>query len=129
MDTLRSKNSQNDATCIGCHSLGFNEPGGYKGTVVPKFFENVQCESCHSSAVRHISDVLTYKPSKMVPKETCLKCHGAFHEQKPFDYKKMLPLATCPSAAQGEPFTPTPDQEPGTGDNPVSSKGERPETR
>jgi len=128
MDTLRSKNSQNDATCIGCHSVGYNEPGGYRGTVVPIFFENVQCESCHTGGARHVSDVLVHKPNKSVPKETCLKCHGAFHEQKPFQFEKMLPLASCPSAARAEPVTPSPDQEPGTGDNPAS-KGTKPDSR
>ncbi len=121
METLRKTNNQNDATCIGCHSLGFNETSGYRGTVVPKFFENVQCESCHTAAVRHISDVLSYKPSRTVPKETCLKCHGAFHEEKPFSYEKMIPLASCPSATPAEPVTPSPDQEPGTGESPAKA--------
>ncbi len=116
MDTLRKTNNHTDATCIGCHSLGYRSPDGYLGTVVPKFFENVQCESCHGQAGLHVENVLGSKPVRKVAEQTCMGCHGAFHEEKPFDYKKMLPRASCPSARPLEPSTPTQDQEGGTGE-------------
>lgn len=126
MDTLRKTNNHTDATCIGCHSLGYRSPDGYLGTTVPKFFENVQCEACHGQAGLHVENVLGSKPVRKVAEQTCMGCHGAFHEEKPFNYKKMLPLASCPSARPLEPSMPTTDQEGGTGEpvSPTQKPGE-----
>lgn len=116
METLEDVKSHTDTTCIGCHSLGFNEPGGYEGSVVPEFFRNVQCESCHGPAAAHVADPLSARPDRIVSNDKCLKCHGAFHEQKPFDAAKMKQLATCPSAGAPEVPPPYPSQEPDTGE-------------
>ncbi|MCW5830268.1 MAG: hypothetical protein KIT79_13240 [Deltaproteobacteria bacterium] len=121
--TLEQMNSHTDMTCIGCHSTGYNQPGGYDGGVVPAFFAGVQCEACHGVAAAHVRDVLAYKPGKLVAKETCLACHGKFHEQKEFNYEKMLGLASCPSARPRDPHAPPPEREPDTGGDATEEKG------
>lgn len=41
------KEYRTDADCIGCHTTGFGEPGGYDPAAPNKILARVGCESCH----------------------------------------------------------------------------------
>ena len=43
-----------DANCIGCHTLGFGDTGGYIDIESTPQFAQVQCESCHGAARQHV---------------------------------------------------------------------------
>ncbi len=78
--TLVDDNKEKDRTCIGCHSVGFNKPGGYCKTSDVMDFENVQCESCHGPGSKHVAAGGGNRfIQKEVPETTCRGCHEVPH--------------------------------------------------
>ncbi len=70
-----------DPNCIGCHSLGFNQPGGFLNAELTPQLINVQCESCHGAAQEHVEQAgkaptanKNWKMEKM-----CGQCHVGSH--------------------------------------------------
>ncbi len=88
---LETKQRTFDAACIGCHSLGFQKPGGFVNIKATEHLANVQCESCHGPGAEHVAKptVALYKtPAK---NESCLICHD--RENSPdFDFAKYWPV-------------------------------------
>jgi hypothetical protein len=87
--------------CVGCHSIGFGQPGGsnlrslafpgqpIKGRIVPDL-RDVGCEACHGPGSLHVASpakvpVPTPKPGK----ELCLGCHPKEHSDT-FDHVPYL---------------------------------------
>jgi hypothetical protein len=78
------------AGCVGCHVLGFNQPGGYKDQASSKNLAGVQCESCHGMGSTH--DAFSATPRK-VTEQTCRICHTK--DVSPgFDYALYLPYVS-----------------------------------
>jgi hypothetical protein len=79
--TLKKKGKDKDRSCIGCHSIGFNEPGGYCRASDVDFRENVQCEACHGPGSAHVDNA--GDPASLVVRgvgeTTCRKCHHVPH--------------------------------------------------
>lgn len=51
--TLERDAKHYDFTCVGCHSVGFREPGGFCILKGSEMYHNVGCESCHGPGSRH----------------------------------------------------------------------------
>ncbi|MGF1510162.1 MAG: multiheme c-type cytochrome [Myxococcota bacterium] len=52
--TLERHGKTFDLTCVGCHTVGFREPGGWCRFSELGGFRNVGCESCHGPGSRHV---------------------------------------------------------------------------
>lgn len=94
-DTLVRHGAERDAECIGCHVVGFGEPGGYDLAKPNAALEGVGCETCHGRGGPHRS------PNKVVDgayEATCLGCHDAKHSLG-FDYATFLPRVSHASNA------------------------------
>lgn len=80
-DTLTALGKDKDRSCVGCHSIGFNEPGGYCKTSDVDFRQNVQCEACHGPASEHVARA--GDPSALlrrdVGEQVCRNCHHVPH--------------------------------------------------
>ena len=89
MNTLLLKRRHEDATCVECHVLGFNEKGGYVNEVVSPHFSNVQCENCHGPRKAHIINPSQRSAGAQAidPKKSCAQCHTPPHSPG-FDPKK-----------------------------------------
>lgn len=77
IDSLRPKKKENDPSCVNCHVTGMNSVIGINGflnfTITPHL-ANVQCESCHGPASRHITSV--HNPYGLpINEHTCTPCH------------------------------------------------------
>lgn len=82
-ETLQIKGEEGNPNCVGCHSIGMNDPRGWKPMTdnktgeqiarVPEAFQNVQCEHCHGIGGPHKSEPI--KAADM--KKSCLECHTA----------------------------------------------------
>lgn len=90
--TLEKAHKTADRSCVGCHSVGFLEPGGFCKISEAGPFENVQCESCHGPGSKHVKTGKKQWIKRQVPEETCRTCHHPPHIQttESFVYKEKL---------------------------------------
>lgn len=96
--TLVKKGQHENLECLQCHTLGLNQPGGYrKLSELKPELQNVQCESCHGAG--------GHNPTQKVSIQNCLQCHtearsdGWYRDGKPnfsVIYDKFR-LMSCPS--------------------------------
>lgn len=88
--TLVDDDKTFDATCVSCHVVGFQKPGGtVLGKVEGK--TNVQCEACHGPGSLHVERGGTeHDIKRKVPAAVCETCHHPHHSPK-FDYATYLP--------------------------------------
>jgi peroxiredoxin len=86
-DTLVTHGDNNDPECIGCHVVGYGQPGGFVSSAQSSDLEDVGCESCHGRGGPHLSPDFV----KAGNYETaCLACHDTKHSLG-FEYAKFLP--------------------------------------
>jgi peroxiredoxin len=86
-DTLVTHGEERNPECVGCHVVGYNEPGGFTIEEHPEYLENVGCEDCHGRGGPHLSPEFVeegnYEPA-------CVGCHNPTHSLG-FDYATFLP--------------------------------------
>jgi peroxiredoxin len=84
-DTLVTHGVSRNPECVGCHVVGFDQPGGYTIAEAPVHLEDVSCENCHGRGGPHLSrNFVTdgdYEP-------VCLTCHNPTHSLG-FEYKSF----------------------------------------
>ena len=93
--TLVARKADADPNCIGCHTVGFQKPGGYRREFGTSKLTDVGCESCHGPASRHIERVqagdLEGGRMRKLGAADCVKCHhGEF--SRPFEWEAFWPL-------------------------------------
>ena len=90
--TLVDADKDMDRSCIGCHSIGFMQPGGYCKASQVDFRKNVQCESCHGAGSLHAQSGDKRFIKRQVPEEQCRSCHHVPHIQSydSFNYEDRL---------------------------------------
>ena len=99
-DTLVKDGKDKDRSCVGCHSVGFNQPGGYCRTSDVGQLKNVQCESCHGPGSVHV-ELVGAKEGLVKPRvdeATCRGCHHVPHipTTESFVYEDKLKLILGP---------------------------------
>lgn len=90
--TLADAGKDTDRSCIGCHSIGFMQPGGYCKAYEVDFRKDVQCESCHGAGSLHAQSGDKRLIKRAVPEETCRSCHHVPHIEsyESFNYEERL---------------------------------------
>lgn len=96
--TLEKIRMEKSNDCIGCHSVGFKEPGGFSEPANVGFHKNVGCESCHGRGDFHGQpDKFNQAPRS---EATCLKCHTP--ERDPNWDTSKIDLLACPTLDQAK---------------------------
>jgi hypothetical protein len=91
-NTLVKVGKQFDLDCIGCHVVGWMEPGGLYSLRDPQKLGDVQCENCHGpGGIHSTKDPTARTTRKESPSEVCTKCHYGTHDPK-FNYEEKLKL-------------------------------------
>lgn len=93
--TLIARGADADPKCIGCHTIGFGSPSGYRREFGADRLVNAGCESCHGPGSLHVREEagdtsihFTFRP---LDAGDCQKCHyGEF--SRPFDWNQFWPL-------------------------------------
>ena len=93
--SLMQKAADADPKCVGCHTVGFGEPSGYRREFGATKLVNVGCESCHGPGSIHVAETeggmpasFTFRP---LDAGDCLQCHhGEF--SRPFKWSEFWPL-------------------------------------
>lgn len=91
-DTLVTHSADRRTDCIGCHVVGYEEPGGYDFTRRPGHLENVGCESCHGRGGPHLSPGFVPRREDGAKDyvQVCRTCHNETHSLG-FDYATFHP--------------------------------------
>jgi hypothetical protein len=92
--TLVKRQADADPNCLGCHTVGFGSPSGYRRDFGADRLVNVGCESCHGPGSVHVAqrqqgatDGGTFRT---LGSGDCQKCHhGEF--SRPFEFDKFWP--------------------------------------
>jgi len=88
---LEEKSRTFDAACIGCHSLGFQQSGGFVNIKATPQLANVQCESCHGPGAEHVAKPTAGNYKTPPRNASCLTCHDP--ENSPdFVFEKYWPV-------------------------------------
>jgi len=80
-EDLEAVNKSFDPSCIVCHTVGFNKPGGFLDIDITANLMGVQCESCHGASRAHVQSG-GQKPvanSKWKRQKMCAQCHTQPH--------------------------------------------------
>jgi len=86
-DTLVTHGAATDDECVGCHVVGYGEPGGYTDSQQTPELENVGCESCHGRGGPHLSPDFVKDDDYST---ACATCHNPEHSLG-FDYATFRP--------------------------------------
>lgn len=93
-ETLVAVRADADPNCIGCHTVGFGTPSGYRREFAASKLVNVGCESCHGPGSQHVAErragrevTAHFRP---IGAGDCQKCHhGEF--SRPFAWDQFWP--------------------------------------
>jgi 2',3'-cyclic-nucleotide 2'-phosphodiesterase (5'-nucleotidase family) len=79
--TLEAVGKAFDPGCIGCHVVGFRQPGGYFDLNLTGHLAGVQCENCHGAGRAHVeSQGRTPVANRdWKPEQMCAQCHNQPH--------------------------------------------------
>jgi hypothetical protein len=72
--SLVKKERQYDPECLACHTTNFEQPGGFTMKSQALEMVNIQCYSCHGSAVDHLTNNGSVEIKKPGRKQ-CVVCH------------------------------------------------------
>ncbi|HYM00164.1 MAG TPA: cytochrome c family protein, partial [Blastocatellia bacterium] len=75
IEALKSKNEQFDPSCVKCHVVGYQQPGGFQALYSTPQFANVQCESCHGPGREHTKNPSAKGYGFVATPVGCVQCH------------------------------------------------------
>ena len=80
-ESLEDVNKAFDPDCIKCHTVGFDQPGGFFDFNTTDHLMGVQCESCHGAGRAHVEAAGSQPPpnTKWSPEKICGQCHIQKH--------------------------------------------------
>ena len=74
--TLFNKAKNYDPTCLACHTVRFEQTGGFNMKDQPMSLVHVQCEACHGDAKEHMASFQASAiPVRKPTVDVCAKCH------------------------------------------------------
>lgn len=80
-EVLEAVNKDFDPHCVTCHSVGFQQPGGFLDKQSTPELAGVQCENCHGAGREHVNSGGAAATAKQgLSKEAvCSQCHVQDH--------------------------------------------------
>ncbi|MFO0723318.1 MAG: UshA-like (seleno)protein [Myxococcota bacterium] len=99
--TLENQGKHFDLTCIGCHSVAYQTPGGYCRLDDIGVLKNVGCEMCHGPGSAHAVAGDKKSVRRGVTESTCASaCHVPAHSDT-FEFRTYLSRITGPGHRLG----------------------------
>jgi len=88
LQTLKRIGQGSNPECLGCHTTGFGERGGFVDEATTPQMAGIGCEGCHGPASEHKGDGT--KILKTVDAEVCGRCHTDAHHPTIEEYRESL---------------------------------------
>lgn len=97
-DTLEKIGQADNADCVGCHTVGFGEPGGWVDRATTNSLAGVGCEACHGGGAAHANNASdkALRPVINISAEVCGKCHTDEHHPNFEDWQLSKHAAVEP---------------------------------
>jgi peroxiredoxin len=89
-ETLVRHGQDRNKECVGCHVVGWEQPGGWSLESPVAHLQGVQCESCHGRGGPHQSPEFLAKGGY---EAVCVTCHNPKHSLN-FVFAERLPLVS-----------------------------------
>jgi hypothetical protein len=76
-ETLEAIGQHENPDCVGCHTVGYGEPGGWVDRATTNDLAGVGCEACHGGAADHANNVtdVSLRPAVDISANVCGRCH------------------------------------------------------
>ncbi len=114
LETLEAIGQGENASCLGCHTVGFGEDGGFVDRATTNALVGVQCENCHGSGRDHVDNAIaardegatfdeSLKPVVNLSAQMCGTCHTDAHHPT-FDEWKLSKHSTALEGLRSNPF-------------------------
>jgi predicted CXXCH cytochrome family protein len=103
LETLKAVQQDTNAACLGCHTVGFGLPTGFKDEATTPHLAGVQCENCHGPAGDHVMFPYDVQPVVRLDSEMCGGCHSGPHHDTYAEWKLARHSQTLPTVQQS-PF-------------------------
>lgn len=87
--TLEAIGQGTNSACLGCHTVGFGEAGGFVDRATTNSLANVGCESCHGPGREHVENIedASKRPEASIAADVCGKCHTGEHHPNMEDWE------------------------------------------
>jgi hypothetical protein len=82
LETLISKNKEQDPECVLCHTVGAQLQGGFVSAKKSPHLAGVQCENCHGARKAHVQNPSLKGQTQASIENVCLQCHNSQHSPK-----------------------------------------------
>ncbi len=81
LETLKAIGQGTNPACLGCHTVGYGEAGGFVDEASTGHLAGVQCESCHGPGREHVNNVddSSKRPPTSIDSAVCGRCHNYHH--------------------------------------------------
>jgi hypothetical protein len=81
LNTLKAIGQDKNTACIGCHTVGYGQAGGFVSEAATPELAGVQCENCHGAGLNHRSNVddPNARPTRSIASAVCGNCHNGVH--------------------------------------------------
>lgn len=81
LETLEAIGQGKNAACVGCHTVGFGQPGGFVDRATTNALAGVGCEACHGPARDHAENANdeSLRPEINISGSVCGACHTGEH--------------------------------------------------
>ncbi len=91
-EKLEDVNKAFDPNCVGCHTVGYEQPGGFIDMDTTPQLAGVQCENCHGAAARHVKSggSEAVANASWPAEQMCAQCHVQKHSPS-FSFDRYWP--------------------------------------
>ncbi|MBI5864142.1 MAG: hypothetical protein HZB38_06510 [Planctomycetes bacterium] len=89
LEALEAIGQGSNAECVGCHTVGFGEVGGFVNRATTNDLASVGCEACHGPGGDHVSNIedATKRPVVSISASVCGACHTGEHQPNYEDWQ------------------------------------------
>lgn len=98
LETLEEIGQDRNENCLGCHTVGFGQEGGFVNRRTTNSLAGVQCENCHGPGADHANNVNdpALRPKVDIASSVCGQCHTGEHHPNFEDWSMSKHAAVEP---------------------------------